>query len=84
MVEMEVKAKGPRTPSRLVVHLLQIVPCLRHTRSEHDWYMNLLGDDAVPKKTFNVHGGLTMEVCMAQFWSAQGNIILNHSLILIN
>eukprot|EP00158_Paraphelidium_tribonemae_P009110 Partr_v1_DN28774_c0_g1_i4_m63419 putative tripeptidyl peptidase ii len=70
--EMTVKATGLRSPANFVVHLLQMVPHVRHTHTEHHWYMRLSGDDPVPSKTFKVEPLKTLELCMAQFWSSLG------------
>ena len=72
--ELRLKSKGgARIPAKLVVHLLQIVPHVRHTRTEQHWYLDMNGVDPIPTKTFKVEPMKTIEVCIAQFWSSLGS-----------
>lgn len=70
--KLKIKANGPSTPGRLVVHLYQAIPYIKHTLTEQQWYFSLLSDSPIPEKSFRVDGGTTMEVCSAQFWSSAG------------
>jgi tripeptidyl-peptidase-2 len=54
--------------------MIQLTPQTRYTKFEHEYAFSLLktgvdGDDCTYKKTFPVVGGVTMELCLAQFWS---------------
>ncbi|CAG8458801.1 9948_t:CDS:2 [Ambispora gerdemannii] len=68
-------------PARLWVHLLQLSPQSRFTKYEREYYFtigkgsygNSNGDEQIEKKRFAVLGGVTLEVCLAQFWSSLGN-----------
>jgi tripeptidyl-peptidase-2 len=57
---------------RFVIHLMQMLPHLRHTRSEQHWYLALGIRDPEISKTFKVKPGLNLEVCLSQFWSSFG------------
>ncbi|KAI9146026.1 subtilase family-domain-containing protein [Paraphysoderma sedebokerense] len=71
-------APGQTTPARFFVHMLQLVPQMRYPRHERE-YLYTLGNEqglavgemkTYDTKRFKVRGGVTMEVCLAQFWSS--------------
>jgi tripeptidyl-peptidase-2 len=75
------------SPARFMLHLLQLVP-KKNQKNKHA-YTFMLGDgssgdpesnDQVIKKSFSVRGGLNLEVCLAQFWSALGKHQIDLSL----
>lgn len=70
--DLTITAQGPRSKGRFVVHVMQIMPHLKHTKSEFQWYFNLFSDDVIPGKSFAVHEGSTLEICSSQFWSSSG------------
>ncbi|RIA92162.1 subtilase family-domain-containing protein [Glomus cerebriforme] len=69
------------SPARLWLHMIQLLPQKRFTKHEREYYFSLgqgsygdgNGEEQVEKKRFAVYGGVTLEVCLAQFWSSLGN-----------
>jgi tripeptidyl-peptidase-2 len=70
-----------------MLHLLQLVP-KQNQKGKHA-YSFLLGDgsfgnpsseEQIVKKHFSVRANLTLELCLAQFWSALGKHVVNISL----
>lgn len=87
--ELVIKAKSPAetAPARFMLHLLQLVP-KQNQKNKHA-YSFMLGngsygdpqsEEQVITKHFSVHGGLNLEVCLAQFWSGLGNHAIDLSL----
>lgn len=56
------------TAARLWIHLVQLEPHQRLHSVEKAYVLNLLEGEPVNKK-FSVKGGMTMEICLAQFWA---------------
>lgn len=56
------------TSARFWLHCVQLEPLQRLSDVEQAFVLALQEDEPVNKK-FNVRGGMTMEVCSAQFWS---------------
>lgn len=56
------------TSARFWLHMLQVVPQSRLSKVEQHFVLNLNENEPVSKRV-TVHGGMTMEVCAAQFWS---------------
>ncbi|KAI8983667.1 hypothetical protein BDB01DRAFT_850343 [Pilobolus umbonatus] len=80
--ELTLRSHSPveTAPARFMLHLLQLIP-KRNQKNSHS-YSFLLGngsfcdpmsDPQVVKKVFSVRGGLNLEICLAQFWSALGS-----------
>ncbi|SPO40259.1 related to Tripeptidyl-peptidase II [Pseudozyma flocculosa] len=59
---------APGTAARFWLHCVQLEPLRRLSDVEHAFVLNLQENEPV-KKSFNVRGGLTMEICSAQFWA---------------
>lgn len=87
--DLVIKARAPvdSSPAHFKLHLLQLVP-KQNQKGKHA-YTFLLGsgsfsdpnsDEQVIKKRFSVRGGLNLEVCLAQFWSALGKHSVDLSL----
>ncbi|KAI7869183.1 hypothetical protein BDF14DRAFT_1785690 [Spinellus fusiger] len=84
--ELTIRSKSPTDthPARFLLHLLQLVP--KKSQKNKRTYGFTLGagsyastdsDKEVVTKRFAVRGGLNMEVCLAQFWSALGKHTLD-------
>ena len=75
--QMTIQCKNRDTNARFYTHLMQLAPQTSYKHLEHDFAFSLntngtgLEND-VPTftKTFRVIPGMTMEVCLAQFWSS--------------
>ncbi|KAG1356236.1 hypothetical protein G6F62_002135 [Rhizopus arrhizus] len=87
--ELVIKSRAPAetSPARFMLHLLQLVP-KQNQKGKHA-YSFLLGDgsfgnpsseEQIIKKHFSVRANLTLELCLAQFWSALGKHVVNISL----
>ncbi|CAG8455950.1 13834_t:CDS:10 [Funneliformis caledonium] len=71
----------PTSPARFRLHMMQLLPQKRFTSHEVANYFFLgqgsygdgNGEEQIEKKRFAVRGGITLEVCLAQFWSNLGN-----------
>lgn len=69
------------SPARLWLHLIQLLPQKKFTDHEREYYFSLMKgscegegeEEQVIKKQFPVVGGVTLEICLAQFWSSLGN-----------
>ena len=59
-----------------MVHVMQFEPFVRQTKSSFQKAVTLRPGDATAL-SFDVTGGLTMELCVAQFWSVLGDSSLN-------
>ncbi len=59
---------SPGTSARFWLHCVQLEPLQRLSEVEKAFVLALQENEPVNKK-FNVRGGMTMEVCSAQFWS---------------
>ena len=82
--EIIVSTLGRVTPARFILHLLQIQPQSRYSTFESEYAFSLLQsgieDEIIQyKKVFRVLPGVTLEVCLAQFWSTldKSNISLD-------
>ena len=62
------KHSSPGTSARFWLHCVQLEPLQRLSEVEKAFVLALQENEPVTKK-FNVRGGMTMEVCSAQFWS---------------
>ncbi|CAG8464842.1 3190_t:CDS:10 [Ambispora leptoticha] len=68
-------------PAHFLLHMIQLLPQSRYTKQEREYHFMLgkgsygdsNGDEQIEKKRFAVVGGVTLEVCLAQFWSSLGN-----------
>ncbi|KAI3633416.1 hypothetical protein MIR68_008363 [Amoeboaphelidium protococcarum] len=67
--DIEISAVKVSESCRFVVHLVQLVPQSRHSNTEQHWYFSFDQQTSKKVKSFRVYGGLTMELCTAQFWS---------------
>ncbi|KAL0088936.1 subtilase family-domain-containing protein [Phycomyces blakesleeanus] len=74
-------------PARFMLHLLQLIP--KKSQKNKQTYSFVLGsgtysnsdsEEEVIVKRFAVRGGLNLEVCLAQFWSALGKHTVDLSL----
>lgn len=76
--ELVVRSLNRPTTSRFFVHLIQLEPHSRYTKHESDFVFGLGTNGSVPEdqnvftKYFPVLPGVTLEVCLAQFWSSIG------------
>ncbi|RHZ83471.1 hypothetical protein Glove_92g7 [Diversispora epigaea] len=68
------------SPARLWLNLIQLLPQKRFTAHKREYYFSLVkgscegeGEEQVTKKQFSVIGGVTLEICLAQFWSSLGS-----------
>lgn len=77
--ELVVRAENRPTPARFIVHMIQLEPHSRYTRHEHEYAFNLTSNGSISdehnvyNKSFSVLPGVTMELCLAQFWSSLGD-----------
>ncbi|KAI9279744.1 hypothetical protein BY458DRAFT_501519 [Sporodiniella umbellata] len=87
--ELVIKSHSPveTSPARFMLHLLQLIP-KENQKSKHA-YSFLLGDGSfgnpsseaqVVKKRFSIRANFTLEVCLAQFWSALGKHVVDVTL----
>ncbi|KAG1467187.1 hypothetical protein G6F56_004548 [Rhizopus delemar] len=87
--ELVIKSRSPieTSPARFMLHLLQLVP-KQNQKGKHA-YSFLLGDgsfgdpyseEQVVRKRFSVRANFTLELCLAQFWSALGKHVVDISL----
>lgn len=60
--------EAPNTSVRFWLHMLQLVPQRRLSRVEHHFVLALNENEPMSKR-IPVHGGMTLELCAAQFWS---------------
>jgi len=60
--------EAPNTSVRFWLHMLQLVPQRRLSRVEHHFVLALNENEPMSKRV-PVHGGMTLELCAAQFWS---------------
>lgn len=63
-----VNHEAPGTSVRFWLHMLQLVPQRRLSRVEHHFVLALNENEPMSKRV-PVHGGMTLELCAAQFWS---------------
>ncbi|CAG8643412.1 13260_t:CDS:2, partial [Cetraspora pellucida] len=69
------------SPALFWLHMIQLLPLRRFTHQEREYtlyfakgsYGDGSGNEQIEKRSFSVCGGLTMEICLAQFWSSIGN-----------
>ncbi|CAG8479878.1 12439_t:CDS:10 [Acaulospora colombiana] len=69
------------SPARFWLHMIQLLPQKRFTSEEHEYFFVLAkgsygdgnGEEQVERKRFSVCGGVTIEICFAQFWSSPGD-----------
>ncbi|KAI8902892.1 subtilase family-domain-containing protein [Globomyces pollinis-pini] len=76
--EIIVSTNGREVPSHFMVHLIQLHPQTRYTVFENEFAFSLLGSGVEGEKTryskfFKVLPDVTLEVCLAQFWSILGD-----------
>ncbi|KAI8919806.1 subtilase family-domain-containing protein [Powellomyces hirtus] len=75
--ELTVRSTNRDTPARFIVHMLQLHQQTRRERFEHSYGFSLarngsiaVDDPSVYKKVFAVLPSVTLEICLAQFWSS--------------
>lgn len=76
--EVRICSRAHETPGasvRFWLHMLQLVPQARRSAIEHAYVLALNQDEPVTK-TVRVEGGMTMEVCAAQFWASHAGFTL--------
>ncbi|KAF7727019.1 tripeptidyl-peptidase II Tpp2 [Apophysomyces ossiformis] len=84
--ELTLRSRAPveTGPGRFMLHLLQLIP--KKSQKNKQTYTFMLGsgsygnpdsNEEVITKRFAVKGGLTLEVCLAQFWSALGKHVID-------
>lgn len=69
--ELRIRGKHYAEPGAVVrawIHLVQLEPLQRLSQVEKAFVINLNEDEPITKK-ISVRGGMTLEVCLAQFWS---------------
>ncbi|KAN0063578.1 hypothetical protein ACQY0O_004026 [Thecaphora frezii] len=67
---------APGTGARFWLHCVQLEPLRRLDDVEHAFVLSLQENEPV-KKSFGVRGGITMEVCSAQFWAQKAGFDLD-------
>ncbi|CAG8454666.1 15829_t:CDS:10 [Acaulospora morrowiae] len=80
-VTIKFSSNSHTSPARFWLHMIQLLPQRRFTNQEHEYYFALAkgsygdgnGEEQIEKKRFSVRGGVTIEICLAQFWSSLGN-----------
>jgi tripeptidyl-peptidase II len=72
--EMTVHAGSHASPKLFMVHVTQLLP---HRRPITFRQSLLMTSEATSKATFNVHGGASMELAIAQFWKTDGGATVN-------
>ncbi|KAJ3047136.1 tripeptidyl-peptidase II Tpp2 [Rhizophlyctis rosea] len=75
--EVTVRSQNRETPARFIVHLLQLQPQTRYPKFENEYAFMLAGTNSSEEegshtKLFPVLPNVTLEVCLAQFWSSPG------------
>ncbi|KAG9286248.1 hypothetical protein G9A89_014234 [Geosiphon pyriformis] len=68
-------------PARLLLHMIQLLPQTRYSKNQHAYvfslgkgsYGDLNGEEQIEQRSIAVRGGVTLEICLAQFWSSPGN-----------
>ncbi|GES95610.1 tripeptidyl-peptidase 2-like [Rhizophagus clarus] len=94
---LKFSASQATSPARFWLHMIQLLPQKRFTAHEREYMFSLgqgsygdgNGEEQVEKRRFAVHGGVTLEICLAQFWSSLGNHTVSldfvfHGLQIIN
>ncbi|TPX35306.1 hypothetical protein SmJEL517_g02335 [Synchytrium microbalum] len=78
------RSENRETSGRFMVDCKQLVPQTRHNRFNKDWMFSFGTTNSgsstehnVQTKTFAVQPGVTMELCIAQFWSSLGKTRLS-------
>lgn len=71
--------EAPGTSVKFWLHLVQIEPQRRRSTIQTQSVMALFEGEPVAKK-FRVQGGLTLEVCAAQFWASKAGFELEYDL----
>jgi tripeptidyl-peptidase-2 len=78
--ELTVRAMNRDPPSaRFIAHMVQLEPQSRYTKLEHEFAFMLATTQSADRsestyiKYFSVNGGVTLELCLAQFWSSLGD-----------
>ncbi|KAL4400900.1 serine-type endopeptidase [Malassezia pachydermatis] len=71
--------EAPGTSARFWLHLLQLEPQRRLCEVEHQYILALNENEPVTKR-LPVQGGMTLEVCAAQFWSNKAGFELEWDL----
>lgn len=87
--DITLKAHAPlkTAPARFALHLMQLVPQKSH-KKRHAFSLMLgngsfgdpSSDEQVIRKRVSVRGGLSLEVCVAQFWNGLGKHSVDLSL----
>ena len=75
--EIILSTRGRKTPAKFIIHLLQLQPQSRYSTFESEFSFSLMetgieNETVQYKKIFRVLPGVTLEVCLAQFWSTLG------------
>lgn len=70
-----VKHEAPGTSVRFWLHMLQLVPQRRLSKVEQHFVLALNENEPISKRV-PVYGGMTLEVCAAQFWSSKAGFEL--------
>ncbi|KAL7749119.1 hypothetical protein RI367_005524 [Sorochytrium milnesiophthora] len=69
---------GQLTPARFTIQMIQLLPGTRYVKHEHEFAYALGNESYLPQGEAKTHevrrikvvGGVTMEMCLAQFWSS--------------
>jgi tripeptidyl-peptidase-2 len=82
IVELIVSSKGRDTPARFIVHTIQLNPQSRYTQFEHEYAFSMTAsgvqsDTLRHQKVFPVIPGVSLEICLAQFWSSLDSTIVS-------
>jgi tripeptidyl-peptidase-2 len=69
--DLRIRLDSDNQPKRLVMHALQRVPGYSFGDKELRSFIDLSGGDEIVR-SFPVVGGVTLELCLAQYWSSLG------------
>ncbi|CAG8610460.1 383_t:CDS:2, partial [Dentiscutata heterogama] len=80
-VTLKSTTKKSTSPASFWLHMVQLLPLRRFTYQEREYFFSFgkgsygdgTGEEQIEKKNFAVCGGVTMEICVAQYWSSIGN-----------
>ncbi|KAJ3292192.1 tripeptidyl-peptidase II Tpp2 [Borealophlyctis nickersoniae] len=77
--ELIVRSENRQAPARFIVHMMQLQPQTRYVKFEKEYAFSLTSpgsgdrsEASTYQKTFPVLPNVTLEVCLAQFWSSPG------------
>lgn len=76
MAELRLRSQGHSSPIMSFTHLVQLHPQTRHVDSQEQYVLTIVENEPTAK-TFKVRGGVTLEVCISQFWSSLGDMNLD-------